>query len=135
MKVTSTSESSISNGSTSSLDCDATDFKLCVFAETLFVPQEHLATTITNCLRIQDTSSPDSQCRRDKDIVGHSIIRDAEIIQQLTVNLHDIPPVLVALSEVSSAWLPSRGSGVALELGGFFDVHTVVSTVTNFALC
>jgi hypothetical protein len=39
------------------------------------------------------------------------------------------------LSKVSSAWLPSRGVGVALGLGGLFGVYTVVSAVTNFALC
>jgi len=40
MKAVSTSESSIPNGSTSFLDCDVTDFKECVFAEILFVPQQ-----------------------------------------------------------------------------------------------
>jgi len=39
------------------------------------------------------------------------------------------------LSEASSAWLLSRGVGVALSVGRFFGVYSVGSAVTNFALC
>jgi hypothetical protein len=53
--------------------------------------------------RYQPYISPDSQCRRDKVIVGHSIVRDVEIIQRLRANLHDIPPVLAALDTYSMA--------------------------------
>jgi hypothetical protein len=53
--------------------------------------------------RYQPYISPDSQCRRDKVIVGHSIVRDVEIIQRLRVNLHDIPPVLVAIDTYNTA--------------------------------
>ena len=46
------------------------DFKECVFAETLFVSQADLSTTITKSLRIQDNNSPDSRALRNIVIVG-----------------------------------------------------------------
>lgn len=64
---------STSQASKDFLDCDVTNFKECVFAETLFVLQEDLPTTISQCLSLRDENSPESSVLRNTILVGHSL--------------------------------------------------------------
>lgn len=93
----STQQFSTSHASKDFLDCDVTDFKECVFADTSFVPQRHLATAITKSLRIQDETLRDSGALRDIIIIGHSIKYDLKLLQRLGVNAYEIAPVLAIL--------------------------------------
>jgi hypothetical protein len=79
--------------------------------------------------RYQPYSSPDSQCRRDKVIVGHSIVRDVGIIQRLRVNLYVIPPVLATLDTYNMAQsLLERSS----TLGSLLTELNCLSTSQTF---
>jgi len=79
------------------LDCDVTDFKECVFAETFFVSQIDLPTTITTCLQIQDDISCNPHTLRNIVIIGHSIKSDLKILQRLGVDVYDTALVLAIL--------------------------------------
>jgi hypothetical protein len=96
-KSISTQQFSTSHASKDFFGCDFTDFKECVFAETLFVSQTDLSTIITKSLRIQDDSSPDSPALRNIVIVGHSTKSDLRILQRLGVNVYKVAPVLAIL--------------------------------------
>jgi hypothetical protein len=92
-----TQQFSTTHASQDFLDCDVTDFKECVFAETLFVSQKDLPTTIAKCLCIQDDSSPDSRALRNIVIVSHSTKSDLMIFQRLGVDIYEIAPILAIL--------------------------------------
>jgi hypothetical protein len=96
-KSISTLQFSTSHASKDFLDCDFTDFKECVFAETFLVSQTDLSTTVTRCLRIQDDTSPDSRALRNIVIIGHSIKTDLKILQRLGINVYEVAPVLAIL--------------------------------------
>ncbi|KIM96022.1 hypothetical protein OIDMADRAFT_59109 [Oidiodendron maius Zn] len=96
-KSISTQQFSTSHASRDFLDCDVTDFKECVFAETLFTEQRDLPTTISKCLCIQDESSPGSRAFRNIVIVGHSIKSDLKILQRLGIDVYRIAPVVAIL--------------------------------------
>jgi hypothetical protein len=96
-KSISTQQFSTSHASQDFLDCDFTDFKECVFAETFCISQEDLPRTIAKCLCIQDDSSPDPSVLRNIVIVGHSIKSDLKILQRLGVNVYEIVRVLAIL--------------------------------------
>jgi hypothetical protein len=96
-KSISTLQFSTSHASKDFLGCDFTDFKECVFAETVFVSQTDLSTTITKSLRIHDDTSPDSRALRNIVIIGHSTKTDLKILQRLGVNVYEVAPVLAIL--------------------------------------
>jgi hypothetical protein len=80
-KSISTLQFSTSHASKDFLGCDFTDFKECVFAETVFLSQTNLPTTVTKSLRIQDDTSPDSRALRNIVIIGHSTKTDLKILR------------------------------------------------------
>ena len=96
-KLISAFQFSTSNASKDFLDCDFTDFKECVFAETVFVSQTDVPTTITEPLRIQDDTSPDPRTLRKIVIIGHSTKTDLKILQRLGINVKEVAPVLPIL--------------------------------------
>jgi hypothetical protein len=96
-KIISTLQFSTSHASEDFNDCDFTDYKECAFAETVFVPQADLPTTITESLRIKDDTSPDSRTLRNIVIIGQSVKTDLKIFQRLGVNVHEVAPVLAIL--------------------------------------
>lgn len=69
-----TKQFSTSHSSQDFILCDATDFKECVFAETVFVAQEDLATTVKDCLRIRDTKFSDKTVWRNVVVNPRSMI-------------------------------------------------------------
>lgn len=96
-KYISTSQYSTTHSSKDFLGCDATDFKECVFAETVFVAQKDLASTIIKSLRIRDDTSSNSEALRNIVIIGHSIKSDLKILQRLGINVYDVAPVVAIL--------------------------------------
>lgn len=96
-KSISTQQFSTSHASRDFLDCDVTDFKECVFAETFFTEQRDLPTIISKCLCIQDESSPGFRAFRNIVIVGHSIKSDLKILQRLGIDVYGIAPVVAIL--------------------------------------
>jgi hypothetical protein len=96
-KSISTQQFSTSHASQDFLDCDFTDFKECVFTETLFISQADLPATIAKCFCIKDDSSPNSCALRNIVIVGHSPKGDLKILQRLGVNVYEIAPILAIL--------------------------------------
>ncbi|PMD19439.1 hypothetical protein NA56DRAFT_542732, partial [Hyaloscypha hepaticicola] len=96
-KIISTLQFSTSHPSEDFIDCDFTDFKECGFAETVFVPQADLPTTITESLHIKADTSPDPRTLRNIVIIGHSVKTDLKILQRLGVNVHEVAPVLAIL--------------------------------------
>ncbi|ROW13940.1 hypothetical protein VPNG_04161 [Cytospora leucostoma] len=101
-----TQQFSTSHASEDFEDCDATDFKECIFSKTFYVAKDHLVATITRCFQFpedaahQDTTDDDgdkynqpSPGLRTVVIVGHSPQRDLEIIRRLGVSIDRIVPV------------------------------------------
>jgi hypothetical protein len=74
-----------------------TDFKECVFSETLFVSQTDLPTNTTKSLCIQDNSSPDSSALRNIVIVEQLAKTDLKILQRLGVNVFEVALILAIL--------------------------------------
>jgi hypothetical protein len=93
-KYISTQQLSTSHASKDFFDCDFTDFKECVFAETHFVSRDDLAATIVKSLHIQDIMSSDSKALRNIVLVGHSIICGIIYLQQLGIGLYATAPVV-----------------------------------------
>ena len=91
-KSTLTLQFSTSHASEDFLDCDFTDFKECVFAETAFVTQTDLANTIIASLRVEDDTNPGAL--RNIVIIGQSIKTDLKILQRPGVNVYGAVPVL-----------------------------------------
>lgn len=91
----STNQFSTSHSSKDFEDCDITNFKECVFAETFHVHQRDLAATIIRYLRIQDSAHFDTI--RKIVITGHSINQDWNIIQRLGVDINRVAPVMAVI--------------------------------------
>jgi hypothetical protein len=121
LKCISTQQFSTSHASQDFLDCDCTDFKECVFAETFYVSQADLPTTISKCLCIQDTSSLDPLALRNIVIVGHSPRGDLKILKGLGVDVYEIAPVLAILD-------------THLMARNMFGVNSISLKGTNFII-
>lgn len=87
-----------------------------MFAETLFVSQADLSTTITKFLRIRDNSSPDSRALWNIVIVGQSTKTDLKILQRLGIDVFETVSVLAILD----THLVARNLlGFSFKLGAF----------------
>lgn len=80
-------------------DCDVTDFRECVFAETIRIQQDDLVSTINRCLRVQGTTSgaTTSDNLRSIVLVGHSIKMDINILQRLGVDIAASCPIVAVI--------------------------------------
>jgi hypothetical protein len=96
-KLISTLQFSTTHSSADFKDCDFTDFRECLFAETYFVSQENLAQTIANSLRIKDDNSLDPLCLRNIVLIGHSIKQDLKVLLRLGVDFYKVAPVVAIL--------------------------------------
>lgn len=102
----STQQFSTSHASEDFEDCDATDFKECIFAKTRYVAREDLADTITRCLQFQQDPD-DVRGRHGIDVpafgprtvvvVGHSPQHDLEIIRRLGVKMSPTASIAAVL--------------------------------------
>ena len=89
-----TKQFSTSHSSEDFVSCDVTDFRECIFAETFHVTQENLATTIKDCLMIQDMNFADKTVWRDVVLIGHSPKHDLQVIQRLGVDISSLVKVI-----------------------------------------
>jgi hypothetical protein len=117
-KSISTQQFSTSHASKDFFDCDSTDFKECVFAETHFVSRNNLAITFAKSLRIQDTTSSDPKALRKIALVGHSTMSDIIYLERLGVDLYESASVLEIFDTHSMSKLVfGRGFTVGALLG------------------
>ncbi|RDL31381.1 uncharacterized protein BP5553_09590 [Venustampulla echinocandica] len=100
----STKQVSTCHASKDFIYCDATDFKECVFAETHLAKQGNLHKIIKKCLRIEDSSSPNSRTLRNIVIVGHSIKEDLKTLKRHGIVVHEIAPVVAILDTYRITW-------------------------------
>jgi hypothetical protein len=96
-KLTSTLQFSITDSSAGFKDCDFTDLRECLFAETYFVSQENLAQTIANSLHVKDDNSLDPLCLQNIVLIAHSIKQDLKVLLRLGVDFYKVAPVVAIL--------------------------------------
>lgn len=109
-----THQFSTSHSSKDLEDCDITDFKECVFAETFHVHPRDLAATIIRYLRIQDSTHLDTF--RKIVITGHSVKQDWNIIQRLGVDINRVAPIIAVIDTHSlSRYIIKDAPGFSLS--------------------
>ncbi|KAI0441890.1 hypothetical protein F4803DRAFT_576113 [Xylaria telfairii] len=71
----------------------------CIFAQTQYISQEEVPTVITENLRIQDDSEPDTPSGQLRAIVlvGHSIREDLKVLHLLGIDISSIAPILAII--------------------------------------
>ncbi|OIW35230.1 hypothetical protein CONLIGDRAFT_46726 [Coniochaeta ligniaria NRRL 30616] len=90
-----TQQFSSSNSFSDFLDCDITDFRECVFCETLYVEAATLADTINETFQVRDEHTPDSF--RSIAIIGHSPVSDLRILCRIGVDVTKTTNVVAIL--------------------------------------
>lgn len=90
-----TQQFSTSNSSSDFLDCDATDFRECVFCETFYIEAAKLADTINETFQVRDENTPDSF--RNVAIIGHSLVSDLRLLHRIGVDVTKMTNVVAIL--------------------------------------
>lgn len=109
-----THQFSTSHSSKDFEDCDITDFKECVFADTFHVHQHDPAATIIRYLRIQDSTHLNTF--RKIVITGHSVKQDCNIIQRLGIDINRVAPIIAVIDTHSlSRYIIKDAAGFSLS--------------------